>query len=162
MDLWIALLVGAAAFVFGYFLRPLRVLIVIAVAIVALVISNGWLSGGSGSSSGETSVIENYQANYKVESNGDLLQEETLDVRFYQQRRGIFRFFDESGPEDSRASHPVEVISVQRCPANGASFGLRCLQNTHFPMVFIEEGFYQSQGQNQSVDIFFGSCYLFL
>ena len=82
MDLWIALLVGAAAFVFGYFLRPLRVLIVIAVAIVALVISNGWLSGGSGSSSGETSVIENYQANYKVESNGDLLQEETLDVRF--------------------------------------------------------------------------------
>ncbi len=138
MDLWIALLVGAAAFVFGYFLRPLRVLIVIAVAVVALVISNGWLSGGSGSSSGETSVIENYEANYKVDSNGDLLQEETLDVRFYQQRRGIFRFFDESGPEDSRASHPVEVISVQRCPANGASFG-QCTDEPY--ELYVENGF---------------------
>ena len=37
MDLWIALLAGAAAVVFGYFLRPLRVLIVIATAVVAIV-----------------------------------------------------------------------------------------------------------------------------
>ncbi|MAT61575.1 MAG: hypothetical protein CMH41_08045 [Micrococcales bacterium] len=123
MDLWIALLAGAAAVVFGYFLRPLRVLIVIATAVVAIVVGNGWLNGGSASTSGETSVVENYQANYKVDANGDLLQQETLDVRFYEQRRGIFRFFDESGPEDSRAEHPVEVISIQRCPSQGAGFG---------------------------------------
>ncbi len=101
MDLWIALLAGAAALIFGYFLRPLRVLIVIAVAVVAVVVGNGWLSSGSGSTSGETSVVENYEANYEVAANGDLLQQETLDVRFYAQRRGIFRFFDESGPEKS-------------------------------------------------------------
>ncbi len=137
MDLWIALLAGAAALIFGYFLRPLRVLIVIAVAVVAVVVGNGWLSSGSGSTSGETSVVENYEANYEVAANGDLLQQETLDVRFYAQRRGIFRFFDESGPEKSKAEHPVEVISVQRCPAQGTSFG-QCTDEPY--QLYVENG----------------------
>ena len=137
MELWLALGLAVVAVVFGYFTVAGRVVALIAVLFgMAFYAFN--LNSGGGSTAIETSVIQNYQADYSLDENGELTQVETLDVKFYEQRRGIFRFFDESGPSETKVQHPVEVISIERCPRQVEDFGT-CVPE---PYILYEENGY--------------------
>lgn len=67
------------------------------------------------SSSSDTSVIERFDAQFDLDASGLLTVTETLDVRFTEVRRGIYRFFDPNGPRGSDATHPITIQSIERC-----------------------------------------------
>ena len=62
----------------------------------------------------DAATILNYDAAYELQSNGDLLLTETLDVELPPGKRGIFRIFDTKDPRRSNVQHPVDVVSVTR------------------------------------------------
>ncbi len=109
-----------------YFSRGLRIAVVILVGAGLFVVPpllRAIDEAAVAGTSGETSVIEDYDARYTLAADGDLRLVETLDVRFNQIRRGIFRFFDERNSQDPDIEHPVEVLSVQRCPVDSGRVG---------------------------------------
>ncbi len=62
--------------------------------VLAVIILIGAIPGPDTSSSGETSTINDYTADFTVDAQGNLSVVETLTVNFPISRHGIFRFFD--------------------------------------------------------------------
>lgn len=138
------LVIPAAVVVFmGYRSRGWRVLLVVIVGIGLFVVPPLLrfidTESARGSASGETSVIQNYDARFMVAADGDLTLVETLDVKFNEVRRGIFRFFDEADAQDDSVDHPVDIMSVQRCAVRQGEVG-RCAAE---PYVEYYEGQYK-------------------
>ncbi|MEZ5184499.1 MAG: DUF2207 domain-containing protein [Candidatus Nanopelagicales bacterium] len=64
---------------------------------------------------GDTSIIDRYEADYDLQSDGELAITERIDVDFTTfGKHGIFRIFDTQDSQDSTVEHPVEVVSVER------------------------------------------------
>lgn len=112
--------------------RGLRIVVVALVGIGLFFVPSimqAFDEASSSGSSGETSVIQNYDADFTIGADGSLQLVETLDVKFNQVRRGIFRFFDETDAQDSSVKHPVEVVSIKRCPEGGGE--ARCVNEPY-------------------------------
>ncbi|RYE76105.1 MAG: DUF2207 domain-containing protein, partial [Myxococcales bacterium] len=70
---------------------------------------------GSGDDVRETTIIRVYDADFTVADNGDLTVVERLEVNFPDYgKHGIFRFFDLSDPNQSRARRAPEDFTVTR------------------------------------------------
>lgn len=82
--------------------------------LLAVIVGIGGISTGQTGSSGETSTITDYVADFTVHRNGDLEVVETLTVSFPISRHGIFRFFDTRDPNDSHNRFLPEDVAVTR------------------------------------------------
>lgn len=72
---------------------------------------------GSGSSDkvADSSVVDVYRADFRLEPDGQLAITEQLDVAFTTyDRHGIYRIFDTQDAQYASIEHPVDVISVER------------------------------------------------
>jgi uncharacterized membrane protein YgcG len=88
---------------------------VLGLVILAVIIGIGGISFSSSDTSGETSRIEDYAADFTVTTNGELDVVETLTVDFPISRHGIFRFFDtRDNPNGSHSRVIPEHIHVSR------------------------------------------------
>ena len=84
-------------------------------AVLAVIILIGAISFPSTATSGETSTIRDYTADFTVNPDGDLDVVETLTVNFPISRHGIFRFFDtRDNPNGSHTRVIPEDIEVTR------------------------------------------------
>ena len=124
--MWIAILIVAVfLLVLGLRFRAMRVLgTLLAFILIAFL---GPLTTAAeeieqefstSSSSTDSSIIRDYTLDYGLATSGELKLVETLDVRFTETRRGIFRFFDPNDPQSDALKHPVTVVSVERCTTN--------------------------------------------
>jgi len=82
--------------------------------LLAVIIGIGAISFPSSSTSGESSTITDYKADFTVKSDGDLDAVETLTVNFPISRHGIFRFFDTRDPNDAHNRFLPEHVSISR------------------------------------------------
>jgi len=84
-------------------------------AVLAVIVLIGAIVFPSSSTSGETSTIRDYTADFTVSADGDLDVVETLTVDFPIPRHGIFRFFDtRDNPNGSYTRILPEDIAVSR------------------------------------------------
>jgi hypothetical protein len=83
--------------------------------VLAVVVMIGAISSTSGQSSGESSTIRVYSADFTVAKDGELRVVETLTVDFPISRHGIFRFFDtRDNPNGSHARSVPKDVTVTR------------------------------------------------
>jgi uncharacterized membrane protein YgcG len=88
---------------------------VFGLAVLAVIIGIGGISFPKSGSSGETSTITDYSADFTVNPDGDLDVVETLTVNFPISRHGIFRFFDtRDNPNGSHSRVIPEDVEVTR------------------------------------------------
>ena len=83
-------------------------------AVLAVIVGIGAISFPSAGSSGETSTITDYRADFTVHPDGDVDVVETLTVNFPISRHGIFRFFDTRDPNDASNRLVPEDVTVTR------------------------------------------------
>lgn len=63
----------------------------------------------------DTSVIDSYDARYRLATDGQLEVDERIAVEFTESgKHGIFRIFDTADSQYDSVEHPVEVVSVER------------------------------------------------
>ncbi|HNO40485.1 MAG TPA: DUF2207 domain-containing protein, partial [Marmoricola sp.] len=84
-----------------------------ALVIVSLPALFGGLSGGHSVVS-DPAIIKKYDAVFDVDAKGKLTATETLLVNFPVSKHGIFRFFDQADPGDSKVRLRPENFSVTR------------------------------------------------
>lgn len=113
--MWWVLIPAVIFWVLGYGSRGFRIFTVI-LAVLAVVLFPVIQKLFTDVSQKDTSVIRNYSLDYEISPDGDQLLVETLDVRFTEVKRGIFRYFDESNPTYPGITQPVTIESVKRCP----------------------------------------------
>ncbi|HNE89763.1 MAG: DUF2207 domain-containing protein [Candidatus Nanopelagicales bacterium] len=71
--------------------------------------------GGGGEAPTDTSILDNYSAQFTLSPAGVLVSTELLDVEFTQYgKHGIYRIFDTQDAQYSNVQHPVEVLKVDR------------------------------------------------
>ncbi|HEX2896359.1 MAG TPA: DUF2207 domain-containing protein, partial [Marmoricola sp.] len=87
---------------------------ILGLAVLAVIVGIGGISVSKGATSGETSTITDYLADFSVKADGDLQVVETLTVDFPVPRHGIFRFFDTRDPNDAHNRFLPEDVSVSR------------------------------------------------
>lgn len=70
---------------------------------------------GSGGDVADTSIVDNYRAQFILEPDGRLAITEILAVEFTTYgKHGIYRIFDTEDSQYANIEHPVEVVSVER------------------------------------------------
>lgn len=70
---------------------------------------------GAGDKVADSSIVDTYRADFRLEPDGRLAITEQLDVAFTTyDRHGIYRIFDTKDAQYSSIEHPVEVVSVER------------------------------------------------
>lgn len=87
--------------------------VIVALAIVSLPALFGALSSGQDTGT-DPAVVKKYDAVFDVDAKGTLTATETLLVNFPVSKHGIFRFFDQQDPNDSRVRLRPEGFSVTR------------------------------------------------
>lgn len=115
-DMWWIIIPAVVFWVLGYGSRGFRIFAVILAALAVLLFPI-LQKAFTGVTQSDSSVIRNYTLEYDVSADGSQQLVETLDVRFTETKRGIFRYFDESNPTYPGITQPVTIESVKRCPA---------------------------------------------
>jgi len=87
---------------------------VLGLVVLALVVACGAIDFDSGGDVAEVSRIDNYQADFTVSKDGEMLATETITVNFPDYRHGIFRFFDTRVPGFPKNRVVPEQIRVTR------------------------------------------------